>query len=270
MSQTQMKLSFIGDNHLEGVERDSSFAVEQGFDGIEYNFWGEFRTLTLDTVKQMAAVHKKHGTKASMLGSWGFNHMARNLEERAEAHKLLDRQIEFAQELRADWIVTSCGEIHGEPVGRQAAEFASTFEPFFAKIQKAGLKIAFYAVHGNSFLDSIEAMERAWEVVPELKLKYDPANWRSHGNDYLEIARRYAHKIGYVHIKDQIAMNGRSISEPPAGMGEIEFPKILTFLYQANYDGYLSIEPHGHTWGQGEMRRKLLLISKRYLEPMLV
>ena len=65
-------------------------------------------------------------------------------------------------------------------------------------------------------------------------------------------------------------IDGRSVSEPPAGMGDIEFPKVIAFLYQHNYDGYLSIEPHGHTWGRGELRRKNILISKRYIETMLV
>ncbi len=266
----QMKLAFIGDNSLDGVKADSKLAVENGFDGIEYNFWGEFRTLTLDTVKQMAAIHKKYGTHAVMLGTWGFNHMAANPAEREEAHKLLDRQIEFAQILKAPWIVTSCGHVYGEPLGRNVREFQATFEPLLAKIKKAGLKVAFYAVHGHSFLESIEIMERVWEVMPDMKLKYDPANWKSHGHDYLLIARKYGHKIGYVHIKDQVYDNGHSVSEPPAGMGDIEFPKVMAYLYQHNYDGYLSIEPHGHTWGQGELRRKNILLSKRYLEPMLI
>lgn len=266
----QMKLAFIGDNDLDGVKADSRLAVENGFDGIEYNFWGEFPKVTMDTVKQMAAVHKEHGTKAAMVGTWGFNHTATNAEERGEAHKLLDRQIEFAQVLKADWIVTSCGQIHGEPVGASVKAFAETFAPIFKKVEAAGLKIAFYPLHGNSYIDSIETLERTWEVVPELKLKYDPANWASHGADYLQLVRQYGRKIGYVHIKDSMRKDGRGISEPPAGMGDIEFPKVMAFLYQHEYTGYLSIEPHGYTWGRGELRRKNILLSKKYLEPMLI
>ncbi len=265
-----MKLSFIGDNSLEGVESDSKLAAENGFDGIEYNFWGEFRELTLERVKQIAAIHQKYGTKAAMLGTWGFNPLATDPAERADVHKLIDRQIEFAQVLKAPWLVTSCGQIHGEPIGRSIAEFARTFPPILERIRKAGLKVAFYAVHGNSFLDTVATLERVWEVCPDLKLKYDPANWKDHGEDYLDLARRWGHKIGYVHIKDHMYLNGRSIAEPPAGMGDIEFPKVIAFLYQHGYDGYLSIEPHGGTWGRGELRRKNILLSKKYLEPMLI
>ncbi len=266
----QMKLAFIGENSLDGVESDSRLAAENGFDGIEYNFWGDFRTLTMDTVKQMAAIHQKYGTKAAMLGTWGYNHLASDPAEREEAARLLERQIEYAQVLRADWIVTSCGQIHGEPAGASIRAFAEHFGPVMEKVEKAGLKIAFYALHGHSFLDSIATLERAWEAVPDMKLKYDPANWATHGQDYIDLVRRYGHKVGYVHIKDRMVHDGRAICEPPAGMGDICFPKIMAFLYQHNYDGYLSIEPHGHTWGRGELRRKNILLSKRYLEPMLI
>lgn len=265
-----MKLSFIGENDLTGVANDSRLAAENGFAGIEYNFWGDFPKVTIETIGSMAAVHKDHGVKASMLGVWGFNPLSQDAEERERCRKLLDRQIEFAQVLKAEWIVTGCGDISGEPVGVKIARFAEVFAPAFTKIQRAGLKIAFYAVHSNSFLDSLAALERMWEAVPDLKLKYDPANWRGHGVDYLEIARQYGHKIGYVHIKDQIYKEGHSIGEPPAGMGDIEFPKVLAYLYQAAYEGYLSIEPHGELWSHGELRRKNILLSQRYVQSLLV
>ena len=266
----QMKLAFIGENSLEGVEADSRLAAENGFDGIEYNYWSDFRKLTMDNVKQVAAIHQKHGTRAAMLGTWGYNHLASDPAEREEAGKLLDRQIEFAQVLKAEWIVTSCGQIHGEPVGANIPAFAKHFAPVMEKVKKAGLKLAFYALHGNSFLDSLAVMERVWEVMPEMRLKYDPANWQGHGDDYLEILRKFGNKVGYVHIKDRMSVNVQAVTEPPAGMGDIEFPKMLAFLYQHNYSGYLSIEPHGALWGVGELRRKNILLSKRYIEPMLV
>ena len=233
----QMKLAFIGDNGLDGVKADSRLAAENGFDGIEYNFWGDFAKLTMDTVKQMAAIHKQHKIRAAMLGTWGFNHLATNAEERTAALKVLDQQIKFAEVLKAEWIVTGCGQIHGEPDARSIPAFAETFAPICKKVQAAGLKIAFYGLHGNSFINSLEVLERAWEIVPELKLKYDPANWAYHGDDYLEIVRRYGHKIGYVHIKDSMQSNGKTLAEPPAGMGDIQFPKVMAFLYQHNYEG---------------------------------
>ena len=265
-----MKLAFIGDNDLPGVENDSRFAKEHGFEALEYNYWGGFKDLTEDTVGQMAGIHKKHGVRASMLGIWGWNHLSPDAQVRKEAHAMLDRAIGFAKTLRADVLVTGAGDMPGEPVGRKVAEFVKVFTPFLKKIRKAGLQPAFYAVHGASFLDSLEAYERVWEHLPEVKIKFDPANWRHHGDDYLEVVQRYGHKIGYVHIKDHLYKDGQLISQPPAGMGDIEFPKVMAFLYEHNYDGWLSIEPHGPIWSRGAMRERLLLLTKKYVSQFLL
>jgi sugar phosphate isomerase/epimerase len=265
-----MHLGFIGENSLEGVEQDSRFAKEHGFEGLEYNYWGDFKDLTADTVKQMRAIHKKHGVAVSMLGIWGWNFLSLDAKVRAEAHKMLNRAITFAQQLEADVISMGGGEIPGEPLGRKVAEFIKVFPPFFAKMQKAGLKPVFYAAHGNSFFDSLAAYEQVWAHLPDVKIKYDPANWKHHGDDYLEVVQRYGHKVGYVHIKEHLYRDGQLASQPAAGMGDIEWGKVMAFLYEHNYDGWLSIEPHGGIWSRGEMRHKMLLLTQKYLSQFLL
>lgn len=52
------KLSFIGDNDLASVEQDSRFAAENGFEGLEYNYWGNFADLSPDTVRAMHRIHQ--------------------------------------------------------------------------------------------------------------------------------------------------------------------------------------------------------------------
>jgi len=265
-----MRLGFIGENSLEGVEQDSRFAREHGFAGLEYNYWGEFKDLTADTVKKMRAIHKQHGVRASMLGIWGWNYLSPDAAVRAEAQQMLDRAIGFAQELEADVISMGGGDIVGEPLGRKVAEFLQVFPPFLDKMHKAGLRPVFYAAHGNSFFDSLAAYEAVWAHIPEVKIKYDPANWRHHGDDYLEVVRRYGHKVGHVHIKEHLYHNGQLASQPAAGMGDIEWGKVMAFLYEHGYDAWLSIEPHGSIWSRGEMRRKMLLLTQRYLGQFLL
>jgi sugar phosphate isomerase/epimerase len=264
-----MKLGFIGLNELDGVKRDAAFAKEHGFEGLEYNYWGQFKDLTLDTIRQMRAIHEKHGVRASMLGIWGWNHLSPNPAERKTAHEMLDRAIDFAKELGAEYLVTGAGDIPNEPVGRKVKEFLAVFPRFFDRIDKVGLKVAFYAVHGASFLDSLATFERVWEHLPDLKMKYDPANWQHHGDDYLEVPQRYGHKLGYIHIKEHLSRNGHLVSQPAAGMGDIEWGKIMAFLYEHNYRSWLSIEPHGGVWSGAGMRDKMLLLSKRYISQFL-
>ena len=177
------KLAFIGDNGLEGVEADSRLAVENGFDGIEYNFWGEFRDLKIDTVKQMAAIHQKYGTKAAMLGTWGFNHLAADAAERTRQRPLLEKQIEFAQVLKAEWIVTSCGQIHGEPIGREHCRVREAFRPGHGKDPEGrpeGRVLCPASATASS--NSLTTMERVWEVMPGHETQVRPGQlatpWR--------------------------------------------------------------------------------------------
>lgn len=266
----QTKLGFIGENHLAGVEADAKFAAQHGFEGIEYNYWGDFRDLTEETVKKMAAIHKAHGVRACSLGLWGWNHLAQEPKARKEAHAQLRRALEFAKILRADVVITGGGDIAGEPLGRKVAEFCKVFPPLFKSAQKAGLRFAFYAVHGNSFFESIAAYEAVWEHFPDVKIKFDPANWKHHGDDYLEILRRYAHKIGHIHVKEHLYHRGALASQPAAGMGDIEWGRIFAFLYEKNYNGWLVIEPHGPIWGRAPLREKMLLLTKRYISQFIV
>ncbi len=64
--------------------------------------------------------------------------------------------------------------------------------------------------------------------------------------------------------------SGRIVSQPPAGMGDMRWGPILTFLYERGYDGYLSLEPHMAAWNSGEGLRRNLVLSRRHLEQFLV
>jgi len=260
-----MRMAYIGENSLPMVEEDAAWAKANGYEGLEYNWWGDFKDVSEDTVRKMHEIHARHGVRVSMLGIWGWNHLSSNPAERAEAHKMMDKAISFAQILQADVLSTSTGDIPGEPLGRKVAEFRQVFPPFLERIQAAGCKPVFYAVHGNSFFNNLAAYEAVWEYMPEVKIKYDPANWSHAGEDYLEVVQRYGHKVGYVHIKEHLYMNGRLVSQPAAGMGDIQFPKVLAFLYEHGYDGWLSVEPHGGVWVRGEGRRRMLTITRRYI-----
>ena len=265
-----MKIGFIGVNDLEGIEEDAKFAVAHGLEGIEFNYWANFSELTEETVAAMRAVLDKHGAKASALGLWGWNHISPDTAEREESLKQFDRAIGFARTLGTDILITGGGDIPDAPLADKVKEFAKVFPPFVAKAADAGLKIALYPVHGNSFFDGIEAYEKAWEHVPEVGIKLDPANIKHHGDDYLAILRDHGDRVFYVHIKEHLYMDGELVSQPAAGMGDIEWGKVMAFLYEHGYEGYLSIEPHGPKWSRPPLRRAMILLSQRYIQQFLV
>ena len=62
-----MKLGFIANNDLPGIEKDAQFAAENGFEGLEFNFWHSTKwsrfddELSDEQVKKMRAILDKHG-----------------------------------------------------------------------------------------------------------------------------------------------------------------------------------------------------------------
>jgi len=56
---------------------------------------------------------------------------------------------------------------------------------------------------------------------------------------------------------------------PPAGIDSINWRAFFAALYQHNYDGYLSIEPHSATW-QGEKGEKGVKYTIKYIRDLML
>lgn len=265
-----MQLGFIAYNDLEGIEADCRFAVEHGFAGLEFNHWGSFKDLTEETVRSMRDILDRHGVACSTLGLWGWNHISADPAQRAESLALLDRAVSFARILGAPTLITGGGSLEGAGLAENAAELAKVLRPRVDCAAEQGTRIALYGFHGGSFLSGIEGYEAVWEHLPEVGIKYDPANIDHAGQDYLAIARRYGDRIFHVHIKEHLMHDGELASQPAAGMGDIAFGKVLAFLYEHDYRGYLTIEPHGPIWSREPHRSRMLRLSKRYLSQFLL
>ena len=65
-------------------------------------------------------------------------------------------------------------------------------------------------------------------------------------------------------------MDAGLASQPAAGMGDIAWGKVMAFLYEHGYDGYLSIEPHGPKWSRPPLRETMLLLTQRHIGQFLV
>ena len=265
-----MKIGFIGNNSLADVEADARFAAEHGFAGLEYNYWGNFKELTAETVREMRAILDRHGVACSALGLWGWNHISPDPAEREASLAQLSRAIEFATALGASVLITGGGKIPDAAPEANADEFANVFPPYIERVQAAGMQMAMYAVHGNSFFTSVADYERVWDKGIDVGVKLDCANWQHHGDAYLPLLRDHGDKVYYVHIKEHVYLDGELVSQPAAGMGDIEWGKIMAFLYEHAYTGYLTIEPHGAKWGREPLRRTMLLLSQRYIQQFLL
>ncbi len=117
----------------------------------------------------------------------------------------------------------------------------------------------------------MEAFEKLWAVAPNVGMKIDPANLRGVGIEYLPFLVQHTPMIYEVHIKEAIQMGDNPwVSQPAAGMGDIEWGKIFAFMYEGDWSGYMVVEPHGPLWGRGELRWKMLKLTMRYISQFIV
>lgn len=263
-----MKLGFIAHNHLEGIEDDCRFAAEHGFSGLEFNYWEGFRDLELETVRRMRGILDSYGIQCSTLGLWGWNHIAAGAGERAEAQRQLARAIDFAQVLGAPILIAGAGE-YSQDLDENVAAFGEQMRPHIDRAKAAGIRTAIYGFHGG-FLRSAAAYERLWQSVPDVGMKFDPANVDHAGEDYVDVLKRFADRIYHVHVKEHLNHGGEVVSQPAAGMGDIHWGKVMAFLYEAGYAGYLTVEPHGSIWSRDPLRKTMLVLTQRHIRQFLV
>lgn len=83
-----------------------------------------------------------------------------------------------------------------------------------------------------------------------LRVVWDPANFVQGGfHPFSDGYAMLAPYIEYVHIKDAQLGSGRVV---PAGEGDGQLPETFAALAQANYAGFVSLEPHLVTTGNAD------------------
>ncbi|WP_105616153.1 sugar phosphate isomerase/epimerase family protein [Vallitalea okinawensis] len=96
-------------------------------------------------------------------------------------------------------------------------------------------------------LDLVETLKN-----DQMKLIFDPANFIQCGVEtYPHAFNLLKEHIVYFHIKDALDDSGKVV---PSGYGKGHIETILTIMKEANYEGFLSLEPHlGNFTGFAEL-----------------
>ncbi len=262
-----MQLAFIAQNDLTGLEADCRFAVRHNIHFLEFNFWEEFARVAQSYIRSIRGLLDAYGLQCASFGIWGYNHISADSDERRDAQYQRERAIEFATQLGSRVFVTGGGQI-SDVLDENVYTFARVMRPSIDAVHERGMQYAVYGFHGG-FLANPAAYDRLWSVVGDVGIKFDAANISQAGFDYLDILRRQGKRVKHVHIKEVLFHQGERISEPPAGMGDIRWGPLLALLYEAEYNGILSIEPHGPFWARPGHRERMILLTRQYLLPFL-
>lgn len=137
---------------------------------------------------------------------------------------------------------------------------ASALDQVSEIAEAAGL-VASYHPHLSTIVEGPDEIER---LLDDTRIGFcpDTAHLAAGGGDPAALIRRYADRIGHVHLKD---VRLDPLQFVPLGEGELDFTGILAAISDAGYDGWLIVELDGY---DGDPR-VAAEISKTYLDKLL-
>ncbi len=136
--------------------------------------------------------------------------------------------------------------------------------------RERGVKIAVYNCDWDNFIVDPKTWASVLVKVPGLGIKYDPSHCLNEGSeDYLGEMKDWTEYFYHFHVKGTLQINRRHVDDPPAGLDMINWRAVMGLLYRYHYNGMLSIEPHSHTWYDGELGDWGIRFTIDYIDPMI-
>lgn len=256
-----MKLSFIGDLS----DHDVSFAVKQGFDGIELLYHG-FREQERDQAACQRQVFQDNGLEPCAFGLWRVNFLDPDPQTREASVRQLTMCIDHAADVGCPIVYTGGGSVAERDDDRNVAEFLQVFPRIIEYAAAKRVKLGVYFGHEGNMFHSMAVWDKVKDAVPELGIKLDPMGLiRNLQQDPVEVLYKYGERLCHFHIKDRLDVADTWL-QPAVGQGDIPWGKVMAMLYHHQYDGYISVEPHGSLWGKKERRHEGIMLAKKHME----
>lgn len=131
-------------------------------------------------------------------------------------------------------------------------------------LTEAASKQGLVLVHENESYVYGDTPERCVDLIEavgseSLQVCFDPANFHQVGvKPFTEAWPQLSRYVRHFHVKDAVAVDRTGVepypvrapedrlmaSVRPAGVGDAELPELIKALAQADYSGYLTLEPH--------------------------
>lgn len=243
-------LFYLANGATEAALRDVAAAGYSGvelFDGnlIEYEERPqELRQLLRELGLQLVAVYS------------GANFIFDEILE--EELWRIRRAAVLAAELDAEQLVVGGGAKRSTGTSDDDySRLADALDRVAAIAEEHGLR-ASYHPHLSTIVETPEQLER---VMSRSRIDFcpDTAHLAAAGGDPVELVRRYADRISYVHVKD---LTTDPLAFLPLGEGQLDFAAILAELEEAGYDGWITVELDAFDGAPGEAARA----SREHLE----
>jgi inosose dehydratase len=227
---------------------DAGYAGVELFDGnlVEYGA-GPFKKLLDDTGLQLVAVYS------------GANFIFPDVLE--EELWRISQGAALAAELGAEHLVVGGGA--RRTTGTTDADYTRLAEALDRVVSIAdehGLCPSYHP-HLTTIVENGDQLEK---VITRSRINFcpDTAHLVAAGSDPVELIRRYAGRIAYVHLKD---FRADPFAFLPLGDGDVDFPAILDELRDAGYEDWLTVELDEYDGPAADAARQ----SREYLISML-
>jgi sugar phosphate isomerase/epimerase len=242
-----------------------AFATATGYEGVVVPLNNQFDPdkLSDSQIDRILATSRETGARIiSIECMWGLNHIHPDAAERAKVHARFIRCLEFAHRLGCKFCGTFSGGMPGQPLERQAKEFAAVVnEKYVPVLEKLDLSMGWenYPT-GENFATVPAAYEQIFALVPSprLGLEFDPSHFIRQYIDPIETAWRFRDRIRAGHAKDteiiepvlsQVGIHGEGWWRYRIpGQGLLDWPKFITVLLQVGFQGGLAVEHEDDFW----------------------
>jgi len=243
------------------------FAASAGYEGVVIPVEGSFDPdkFNDNQIDQISATVRQAGvTLLSLECMWGFNHIARDVNERRNARARFVRCLEFAHRLGCKFVGTFSGGTAGASADDQVKELAAALnETYLPVCEKLDLRIGPENYPCDVNFATVPAIwEKLMTLVPNRRfgLEFDPSHLVRQFIDPVQTAWDFRERILGVHAKDT------EIIEPVLskvgihgvgwwryripGQGLVNWPKFITVLLQAGFHGGMAVEHEDPFWDE--------------------
>ncbi len=241
-----------------------AFATAAGYEGVVVVLDAFFDPdkLSDSQIDNILATSRETGARIISIECMSANHIDPDPASRANANARFIRCLEFAHRLGCKFCGTFSGGMPGADLDRQAKEFAAVVnEKYVPVLDKLDISMGWenYPTSVN-FATVPDTWNKVFELVPSprLGLEFDPSHLIRQFIDPYEAAWQFRDRIRGVHLKDteitqavlqQVGIHGRGWWRYRIpGQGLIDWPKFITVLLQAKFQGGAAVEHEDGFW----------------------
>ena len=259
-----MEIGFLTD----GRARDLDFAAEQGIPVIELS---AFLADNFDTYSEVmpripaVAAHALQGGPRVATAAMYTNVLHPDEDMRKRNRDAMERMLEACPELDTNVLTIFAGEHPEWSYEQKLDEFERYFGPLIERGQELDVTIAVARCHWMNFASLPGTWMELRRRFPELAFKYDPSHPYMAGVNYVEELAMCASWLAHFHAKDILMIGSKAYEQPPPGLGDIEWGKIMSILHHEGYQGTVCYELHSDYW-INTRRYEGILIAYRHLK----